>query len=188
MKFISKNSNLRVILSPSIQAEPLAGRAAIRGLFVKFEDGVANVVDDQIIDMMLKHPAYNVDFICAEEGAKDPYLRRSVEPEHNVVNIEYGHVGKNVNPATALTGLTPELKKVLSDMAVGMAQKMTEEALKEFKAQILEGMKRGATPESAPAVETDTPPTGTGIAPQIANAIPEYPAPKRMGRPPKIKS
>jgi hypothetical protein len=159
MKFISKNSNLRVILTPSIQAEPLAGRAAIRGLFVKFEDGVANVVDEEIISLMLKHPAFNVDFINAEEG-KDPFVRRSVEPEHNIVDIKFGHVGKNKNPATAMTGLTPELKKVLSDMAKSMASEMTKQALAELapklKDEIVAGMKRGAAhpEETMPALSS----------------------------------
>jgi len=199
MKFISKNSNLRVILSPSIQAEPLAGRAAIRGLFVKFEDGVANVIDNEIIDMMLKHPAFNVDYICAEEGTRDPFTRRSVEPEHNVVNIEYGHVGKNVNPATAMTGLTPELKKVLSDMARGMAQQMTEAALAELApkltAQIIEGMKKEAAPVSASSVWTGDLPSQTSSTATFTDvtdgSIPMPPppnTPKRMGRPPKVKS
>lgn len=200
MKFIAKNSNLRVVLTPSIQAEPLAGRAAIRGLFVKFEDGVANVVDNEIIDLMLKHPAFNVDYICAEEGTRDPYIRRSVEPEHNVVNIEYGHVGKNVNPATAMTGLTPELKKVLSDMAKSMAQQMTEAALAELApkltAQIIEGMKK----EAAPAVSATS--TWIGDPAHLTSStfsnlpgfnasdtpIPPPNAPKKMGRPPKVKS
>jgi hypothetical protein len=132
MKFISKNSNLRVILTPSLSAEPLAGRPAVRGLFVKFEDGIANVVEQQIIDLMLAHPGYNSDYIVSEESGKDPYMRRPTEPEHNIVEINYGHVGKNLNPATPVTGLPAEMKKAISDMAMAMAKEMTQAALKDL--------------------------------------------------------
>jgi hypothetical protein len=132
MKFISKNSNLRVILTPSLSAEPLAGRPAVRGLFVKFEDGIANVVEQQIIDLMLAHPGYNSDYIVSEETSKDPYMRRPTEPEHNIVEINYGHVGKNLNPATPVTALPAEMKKAISDMAMAMAKEMTQAALKDL--------------------------------------------------------
>lgn len=139
---------MRVVLSPGIQAEPLSGRAAIHGLYVKFEDGVASVVDEKIIDLMLAHPGFNRDYISAEEGNKDPFVRRSIEPEHNVVNIEYGHVGKNVNPATAVSSMTPEMKKAITDLASGMAKSMTEAALKDLvpklTADIILGLKNAA--------------------------------------------
>jgi len=142
MKFVSKNSNLRIILTPSIQAEPLAGRAQVRGLFVKFEDGVANVIDEDIISRMLAHQDYGTDFIAAEEGSKDPFIRRSIEPEHNITDIEFGHVGKNKNPATVMSSMTPELKKALTDMAMNMAQQMAEKALADATPKLVERIKQ----------------------------------------------
>jgi hypothetical protein len=125
MKFVSKSGNYRLILDRGIPAEPITGRNAVPGLSVKFEDGIAMVTDDSIIKRMLDHPSFNRDFIRVEDNDNDPFSarRRAIEPEHDVTNIEYGHVGKNMNPRPPMV-LTPEAKKILTDMAMDMAKKM----------------------------------------------------------------
>ena len=88
MKFISKNSNLRVVLKPGIPGERLTGRAPESGIYVKFEDGIAEVRDEALVKMMLEHPGFNTDYITSDEGI-DPYKnsRKSLEPDHAIVNI-----------------------------------------------------------------------------------------------------
>lgn len=180
MKFISKNSNLRVVLKPGLSAEPLAGRPAVHGVYVKFEDGVANILDEGTIDLMLKHPAFNVDFIAGDEVQKDPFVRRPSEPEHQMMEINYGHAGKVTNPTTPITNLPPELKKAITDLAMGMAKEMTEKAVKEvlttLKGAVAEA--KQSEKESAPAAEEKT--AEEAVLPEGAS-LPDFTTPKKKG-------
>lgn len=117
MKFVSKQSNLRVVLKPGIPREPLSGRSAVAGVYVKFEDGIAVVNSNEIADMLRNHPSFGRDFIVLEENDIDPYKnsRKSTEPEHNVMEVEYGHVGKNLNPKPSVS-FTPEQKAYIDKM------------------------------------------------------------------------
>ena len=101
MKFVSKNVNLRVVLSPGLQAEPQSGFRGKPGLYVRFQDGIAEVRDEETIRMMLDHPGYNSDFICLDEGARDPYASKRVEsePQHVTSELKYGQVVKTVGAA-----------------------------------------------------------------------------------------
>lgn len=141
MKFISKNSNLRVVLIHGIPGSPIVGREAVPGLSVKFEDGVAIVKDPAIQEKMLAHPSFNQDFILADEAGVDPFLRKSIEPEHDIQEIQYGHVGKNINPKPAIP-LTPEVKKMLTDMAMEMAKKMAPQIAKTLVHDVLKDMQK----------------------------------------------
>jgi len=132
MKFISKQSNYRIVLRYGQSPEPISGRLAVPGLYVKFEDGLANVEKKELCEMMLKHPAYKKDFILNEENAIDPWgdFRKESEPEHNITNLEYGHVGKSVNPKARIP-LNRDGQKVLKEMATEMAKEMLKTMLKE---------------------------------------------------------
>ena len=125
MKFVSKNGNYRAILDRGLPAEPLTGRTAVPGFSVKFEDGIAVVNDEKLAKRLMEHPGFNRDFIKVEEKDADPYLgqRKEAEPEHDMVEIKYGSVGKNQNPKAAVP-LTPEVKKALVSMAAEMAKEM----------------------------------------------------------------
>ncbi len=138
MKFISRQSNYRVVLAHGQPAEPLTGRIAVPGMYVKFENGIAKVENEKLCEMMMKHPAFKKDFIIAEEGDKDPWndFRRETEPEHSITNIEYGHVGKSVNPKAKIP-LNREGQKVLKEMAKEMAMKMAPELAKELLEKML---------------------------------------------------
>ncbi len=133
MKFISRQSNYRIVLKHGQPAEPMTGRNAVPGMYVKFENGVANVENEELCQMMMKHSAFKKDFIVAEEGAGNSWdaSRREIEPEHNITNIEYGHVGKALNPKAKIP-LNREGQKALKEMAIEMAKKMAPELAKEL--------------------------------------------------------
>lgn len=128
MKFVSKQNNYRVVLRPGSMGNRDAGIPPTPGLYVRFSNGLATVDKEELIDLMLKHPKFNTDFVTKEEGARDPYetRRAPVEPEHNVTEIVYGHVGKSLNPKPRLE-LNPEQKLLVEEMAKSMAQEMVKE-------------------------------------------------------------
>jgi len=137
-KFISKNSNYRLILKHGIPPEPITGRLAVPSVWVKFQNGIAVVNDDELVELMRRHPAFNVDFIMEEEGVADPYksTRRDSEPVHDRVNIEYGHVGKNENPKSPFVlpqdkqiELQNYIKEEAKKMALQMAPTLAKEIL-----------------------------------------------------------
>lgn len=144
MKFISRQSNYRIVLKHGQPAEPITGRIAVPGIYVKFENGIANVENEELCQMMMKHSAFKKDFIVAEEGAGNyswDASRREIEPEHNITNIEYGHVGKSLNPKAKIP-LNRESQKVLKEMAIEMAQKMAPELAKELLKTMIEEKKK----------------------------------------------
>lgn len=126
MKFISKNMNLRVVLKNGIPAEPMSGRNAVPGLYVKFENGVADVKDEDLIQRMINHPGFNSDFIKVEENELDPYAdyRSDKEPDHIITEMQFGHAGKTVGVKAKLTA---EQKKALRPMAEQLAKEMIKE-------------------------------------------------------------
>lgn len=139
MKFVSKNVNLCVVLKPSIPAEPLAGRTATPGVYARFENGVLSVNDANMVELLKTHPSFNRDFIAVED-AEDAQIhsflanQNNKEPEHNIINMEYGHPGKSIGRASP--PLTPELKKVVTDAAVQMAKELTAELTKTTLAEV----------------------------------------------------
>lgn len=139
MKFISKNLNLRVVLKPGIQGERLTGRPPVAGVYGRFEQGILTVNDEATILMLKAHPAFNVDYIAVEndeqEALANAMAQRSSEPEHDIINIDYGHVGKNLNPRPAMT-ISPEIKAFLTEQAMGMAKEMAKEMTKQALADI----------------------------------------------------
>jgi len=133
MKFISKGSNMRIILSPSIPAEPLSGRSAVRGVSVLFEQGVARVDDPKICEQLLNHPSFNRDFILAPEEGVDPFasVRKDTEPKHSITELKFGTpVGRAGDPA--IPKISPESRAAIA--------KMVEEGVKEGIKAILPGL------------------------------------------------
>lgn len=132
MKFTSKSTNLRIILKPGYPPEPISGRLAIPTLFVKFENGMVDVSDEDQIKLMLAHPGYGEDFFVYD--AVDPKVQHIVqtripnEPEHSMVQLKYGHVDGELNPKKNL--VTPEMKGALTEVAMDMAKQMAVEMVK----------------------------------------------------------
>ena len=136
MKFISKNNNLRIVLAHGMSAEPLTGRVAVPGKYVKFEGGVAIINDEETCQMMLRHSGFNIDFIVAEENTVDPY-RRKVEPIHEMTELKYGSVASKINPRGALPlEIEDEIKRVASELA----KEMVKEQAPKMAMEILKGL------------------------------------------------
>lgn len=130
MKFISKSSNLLIVLRPGLSAQPLTGTPAKPTVSVRFKDGVAEVREQELIDMMLAHPGFNGDFISAEGVPGDPFAgtRQPSEPAHVLTELKHG------TPTSRTVGgkvqLPPELQKLVTSMAADMAKQMVPEMLK----------------------------------------------------------
>ncbi len=137
MKFVSKNPNLRIVLSPGIPGERLTGRLPIGMKSIKFIDGMAEVKNEEFLQLALAHAGFNHDFFELPEEGKDPFAgtRRSTEPEHDVMQIDYGHPGKNLNPRSPVP-LSIEQKRLLTEMATAM----TKEALKDLVPKMAKDM------------------------------------------------
>lgn len=142
MKFISKSSNLLIVLRPGLSAQPITGTPAKPTISVRFKDGVAEVTNQELIDMMLAHPGFNGDFISAEGAPLDPYAgtRQPSEPAHILTELKHGtpmsRQVKGGNPQ-----LPPELQKLVQSMAVDMAKQMVPEMLKSLVSQHEAGKK-----------------------------------------------
>lgn len=126
MRFISKNSNLRLILKPGLPAEPLTGRPSDPGISVKFQDGLLEVTDQIIIDKMMSHAGLTMDFWAVADGElKDPFkhMREEIEPVHQIMEFKYGR------PETMLTSpkkakFAPEVEKMLNERAFEIAKEL----------------------------------------------------------------
>lgn len=126
MKFISKSSNLLIVLRSGIQAQPITGAPATPTISVRFKDGMADVQQEEIIAMMLKHPGFNSDFISAESVSVDPYAvsRQPSEPTHVLTEMKFGTpVGRSVQGGQQKQ-FSPEIMKLIEGMAAEMASKM----------------------------------------------------------------
>lgn len=132
-KFISKNANLRIVLRHSMPAEPITGRLAVPGLYIKFENGVANVNNEEHITMMLVHSGFNSDFIQVKEEQIDPYkdIRRENEPDHLITEFEHGRA-ENLKGSSHNVRLDPKLKNVAVEMAKEMAKEMAPQLAKDM--------------------------------------------------------
>ena len=137
MKFISKNSNLTIVLEPGMSANMLAGVAGKAGVYVKFQDGVVEVKDETMIRKMHQHPGFNSDFIAVDDNGEDPFAsqREEMEPAHSISEIKYGHVeGKKLSPNRKVK-LDPQIKKLVDEMAMEQIKKI-------LPAMVEEGIKR----------------------------------------------
>jgi hypothetical protein len=123
MKFVSKSSNLLVVLRPGMSAQPLTGTPAKATISVRFKDGIAEVQDEGLVKMMLEHTGFNSDFISAEDMVVDPYLsmRQQSEPDHIVTEMKYG---MPVNRTVPKTQLPPDIQKLVQTAAIEMAKEM----------------------------------------------------------------
>lgn len=137
MKFISKSTNLCVILKPGIPAQPITGTPATPTISVRFQGGIAEVNQEELITMMLRHPAFNRDFVSAEDATPDPYayLRQPAEPTHVLTDMVYGHPGKRT-ASPVKQALSPEVRKIIQAEVSTMAKDMAMDIAK----QMLPGM------------------------------------------------
>lgn len=132
MKFVSKSSNLMVVLKPGFPGNHLTGTAPVTGVYVKFSNGMVDVKEDSLVEMMKKHPAFNMDFIAVDEAAKeeDPfaYYRSENEPTHVTSEVKYGQLEKSQSSAKAKP-MHPDLKNAIQAEATRLAGAMVKEML-----------------------------------------------------------
>lgn len=165
MRFVSKNSNLRVVLEPGLSAQPLSGFQGKNPVYIKFENGVVEISDENLIQKMLQHPAYtrDGDFIAVGADGIDPFAdrREEMEPVHLHTELKYGHVeGSSMSPLRK-TKVNPELKKLVNDLATKQMQDMlpgliaqgVKDVIATMAAQQPEGLQQA--PKTAPVVEDE---------------------------------
>jgi hypothetical protein len=189
MRFISKNANLRVVLKPGMPAEPMTGRAATPGLYARFEDGVLESNNAEFLEiLMTTEKGYGSDFILADNVLPDPFIRTSSEPEHDIMEIKYGHVEKCLNPRPQIT-ITPEMKKAIENMAVSMAKEMAPKMAMELLHNLKEQTEKNVGEKSAKISEPTQSTIYEGIG-QTEERKEETKTKKEVahkGRPPKAK-
>jgi len=134
MKFFSRYSNFRVVLRPGIPGQPLIGQPPKPGLYVTFVNGMAEVEDEEAIRLIKAKKDFGTTITAAETGDKWKDSRKANEPEHNVIDIKYGQVGKNLNPkAKKMKEEQIEaIKKMAMDLARPMAMEIAKQTLKEL--------------------------------------------------------
>lgn len=176
MRFVSKNSNLRVILKPGLPAEPLTGRASDPGISVKFLDGMLEVNDEVIISKLLVCSACKVDFWPIEDGEwKDPFAhqRQENEPAHIMTEFKYGRPDRTLSSAKK-PKLTPEIEKMLNERAIEIAKELLPGMMEQM---IKAGIEKQKQTEKKEVINS-------GVSmPDTQEEIPK----RKQGRPPKAK-
>ncbi len=147
IKFVSKASNYRVTIRQGIPAEPVTGRAAVPGEYVKFEGGIVSVTEEMAEKLRL-HPRFNIDFRCIEEVEPDPYAlsRREIEPEHIISKMEFGHV-TGLTKSPSQQRLSPEQMKMVTEVATKMAEEIAKSMLVKMAQDVKE---EKVAPQSTP--------------------------------------
>lgn len=166
MKFVSKSSNLYIVLRPGLQAQPLTGMPATPTIGVRFQNGIVEVKEEEMVKMMLNHPAYNNDFISAEPDEKDPYafMRQDSEPQHVMTEMKYG-MPSSRKAAPMKNQFPPEIQKALTEMATQMAGAMMKEALPTAVAEAIASIQQSAAKDTVQVSAEPTSPVDT-VAPK----------------------
>lgn len=120
VKFVSKNSNYMVVLRSGMEGNRALGTHTVPGLYVRFQDGVADIKEESVIKMLREHPSFGVDFLEVKPDEVDPYkdTREDIEPPHVTAELKYGHVESP--KTTGKVKITPQMKKVLEKEALKM--------------------------------------------------------------------
>ena len=150
MRFVSKSSNLRVVLKPGIPGNHLSGVVAQQGVYVKFIGGIVEIKDPEIIKAMKAHPGFNSDYIAVEDEITqevDPYeyQRQETEPTHYLTDLSTGRPTKTVQSKGKRRKLSPEIEKAIQDAGMDLAKKMLPGMVK----QVLTGLKEASDAEKA---------------------------------------
>lgn len=133
MKFVSKMSNLRIVLRPGIQAQPITGTPAVPTLFLQFKDGVAETENEEILNLILKHRGLERIFIKVEEGTAQKFeANKTAEPVHVLSEIEHGKVKNRSTNPIGKTEAQEKMEKLVKEEAKKIALAMIPELLKEM--------------------------------------------------------
>lgn len=147
-------------MRPSIPENLTAGRAGVPGLYVLFQDGMATVTDPEVIRLLTTHPQYGDTFTAVKEEEEALLAGKPsvAEPEHDISNVEYGHVGRAQNPKKG-SGLTPEMRKFLTEEAAKIAVEIVKEQNKAAKEKAAKG--KSATVKAEVETEQDETPANS---------------------------
>ena len=118
-KFVSKNSNLMVVLKPGVPGSVITGQQPQAGIYVRFQGGVVDIHEESIINMLKNHRSFGTDFVEIKQTEVDPFenTRKEIEPAHHMIEMEFGHIGKSTKSAQK-AALSPELRKMIEAEAV----------------------------------------------------------------------
>ena len=135
-------------MEPGLSAQPLSGFQGKQPVYVKFDNGVVEIKDENLIEKMLQHPAYtrDGDFIMVEEGERDPFTdrREEMEPTHVMAEIKYGHVEGISSSPSRKTKVNPEIKKLVNDLAMKQIQEMLPGLINEGVKNVLSSLQADA--------------------------------------------
>lgn len=139
-KFVSKNSNLMVVLKPGVPGSTITGQQPTPGIYVRFQGGTVDVKEEAILNMLRRHSGFGSDFVEIKQEESDPFehTRKETEPDHKITEMEYGHVGKT-KTSKGKTVLSPELKKIIEAEAIKMLPGLLKKNPKILK-DILSGL------------------------------------------------
>ncbi len=177
-KFISKSSNLLVVLRQGIPGSHITGTPSRPMVSARFKDGMFATDDQGIIEMLLGHPGFGGDYISAEDTmGVDPYayMREGTEPEHVVTQIKFGQPQGSGNAPKIK--FPPEVRKAMQDQALEMAKEMAKQMAPAFAAEYLKNALAERNAVKANTESTVESTLGTEAKPAV-----------RMGRPPKVKT
>ena len=140
VKFVSKNSNLMIVLKPGVPGSSVTGTQPVPGIYVRFQSGTVDVHEESIIEMLRNSKSFGRDFVEVKQHESDPYehARQETEPIHNITEMEYGHIGKKTT-SKGKTVLSPEIKKLIENEAVKMLPNLLKNNPKILK-DILTGL------------------------------------------------
>lgn len=176
MKFFSKNANLMVVLRQGLPGNAQLGTTTTPGLYVRFKDGAADLIDEMMIGLMIKHPGFNSDFIKVEEAMADPYAvaRKSSEPIHRISEMDHGQPKRvTQDPVVISPELRASLMAMAQEMAKPMAIELTKAMLPGAVEQVIKSMSERA----------DSPVKSKAKSEDVTDQVP---APRKGGRPKKV--
>lgn len=139
MKFATKFTNYTITLVNGIPANPLAGTAGKHGVYVKFENGLADIKDPELVRLMLESQAMaDGDIIAVEETDLLPrnYGNKEPEPLHTITEMQYGSLGGTMNSTDPKKlEINNLIKQEAIKLAKEMLPSMVEEVIKSFKSK-----------------------------------------------------
>ena len=158
-KFVSKNSNYMIVLKPGMEGSRVLGTSSTPGLYVKFQAGIVDVKEEAIVEMLRNHPSYGIDFQEIKQEEIDPFLstRNDPEPDHVLIDMNYGHAEKRQG-STKPSVMSPALKKYIEGEALKMLPTFLKEnpdILKAAMESVMSEMKSAPTKEEAPEAEVE---------------------------------
>lgn len=161
MKFFSKASNYCLVLKPGLPGNRFTGEAAKPGVYVKFQHGTVDINNPEHVELMLSHPKFGTDFFQPDSPVSaDPYgHRRQGDPQHDIIEFEYGQPKKRVASAPQVD---PKLMNFIEKQAAKMAEEKFDKLVEILGSKVgidlkaaLEG-DSSAEPSEPDAPDSDT--------------------------------